>query len=500
MKSKQYVYVITIIFILSLIPLYIIGKYNHPSVDDYYYGVETAKVYRDTGSVSQVISTSFDEMKNTYNDWQGNFAAIFLMRLQPAVFGESAYVLSSVILITSFVAAMLAFIYNFLRKWFDAGRQASIITALAVTFCAMQFTIMPSDSFYWYNGSVYYTFFFSLALFLLTLVTVMIKSKAMPARIIAGIFAVPLAFIIGGGNYATSLVTVLILITLVILMIVKKNKSVIPLVLITCSIGVSFALSILAPGNAIRQEAVGGSHGVIKSIICSFAYGGYSIASSTLAPVLILFIMLIPLLYRIAKRSSLSFKHPVLVLLFTFCLFCSQGTPVFYAQGLRMPYRMMNIINFSYYIFMIFNLVYILGYIGKKYGDSLVLCKFARFFEMKHERFVFIMSCTIIFAISCVGLCKVSEGENGGADFSNMPLSVSATYSLINGDAKQYDKECRERAEYLSGTEEKGVTLAPLSVTPAPIFHTDITADPLHWKNAHLALFYGKDWVKLSNK
>ena len=66
--------------------------------------------------------------------------------------------------------------------------------------------------------------------------------------------------------------------------------------------------------------------------------------------------------------------------------------------------------------------------------------------------------------------------------------------------AKQYDKECRERAEYLSGTEEKGVTLAPLSVTPEPIFHTDITADPLHWKNAHQALFYGKDWVKLSNK
>lgn len=82
-------------------------------MDDYYYGVETAKVYRDTGSVSQVISTSFDEMKNTYNDWQGNFAAIFLMRLQPAVFGESAYVLSSVILISAFVAAMLAFIYNF---------------------------------------------------------------------------------------------------------------------------------------------------------------------------------------------------------------------------------------------------------------------------------------------------------------------------------------------------------------------------------------------------
>ena len=79
-------FIILAFFIISLIPLYIIGFYAHPSVDDYYYGTETVKVWNDTHSVASVVSSSFDEMINTYNIWQGNFSAIFLMRLQPGIF------------------------------------------------------------------------------------------------------------------------------------------------------------------------------------------------------------------------------------------------------------------------------------------------------------------------------------------------------------------------------------------------------------------------------
>lgn len=55
MKTKHYIYILTTIFILSLIPLYIIGKYNHPSVDDYYYGVETSATWNATGSIVEVF-------------------------------------------------------------------------------------------------------------------------------------------------------------------------------------------------------------------------------------------------------------------------------------------------------------------------------------------------------------------------------------------------------------------------------------------------------------
>lgn len=498
MKTKHYIYILTTIFILSLIPLYIIGKYNHPSVDDYYYGVETSATWNATGSIVEVFNTSFTEMRNTYNNWQGNFAAIFLMRLQPGIFGDSAYIWSSVILITSFVVAMLTFFYVFLRKWFEAGKIASIATALVVTFCAMQFTYVPSDSFYWFNGSIYYTFFFSLMLVLFTVVTIIVKSKSTVARSFAGFFSLPLAFVIGGGNYATALFTTLVLFTLTVLLIVKKNKDFIPLILVTLVSGASLVFSMLAPGNAIRQASVGGNSGVIKALVYSFAYGGYNIANSTTAPVLIMWIMLLPLFYRIAKRCSISFKHPLLVLLFTFGLYCAQGTPVFYAQGLRMPYRMMNIIYFSYYIFMTFNLIYIMGYIGEKFGDSLVFCKFARLFEIKKDRFVYIMVCMLLFVISCIGICKVNESEEGGASFSNMPLSVSTTYSLLNGDAKQYDKEYLERIKYIESSPEMELIVPPFSVKPDAIFHTDITTDPFNWRNVHLSNYYKKATIKLS--
>lgn len=498
MKTKHYIYILTTIFILSLIPLYIIGKYNHPSVDDYYYGVETSATWNATGSIVEVFNTSFTEMRNTYNNWQGNFAAIFLMRLQPGIFGDSAYIWSSVILITSFVVAMLTFFYVFLRKWFEAGKIASIATALVVTFCAIQFTYVPSDSFFWFNGSIYYTFFFSLMLVLFTVVTIIVKSKSILARSFAGFFSLPLAFVIGGGNYATALFTTLVLFTLTVLLIVKKNKDFIPLILVTLVSGASLVFSMLAPGNAIRQASVGGNSGVIKALVYSFAYGGYNIANSTTAPVLIMWIMLLPLFYRIAKRCSISFKHPLLVLLFTFGLYCAQGTPVFYAQGLRMPYRMMNIIYFSYYIFMTFNLIYIMGYIGEKFGDSLVFCKFARLFEIKKDRFVYIMVCMLLFVISCIGICKVNESEEGGASFSNMPLSVSTTYSLLNGDAKQYDKEYLERIKYIESSPEMELIVPPFSVKPDAIFHTDITTDPFNWRNVHLSNYYKKATIRLS--
>lgn len=499
MKAKKYLYIVIIVFVLSLIPLYIIGFYNHPSVDDYYYGVNTSQKWQETGSVAEVLKTSFNEMKTTYNEWQGNFSAIFLMRLQPAVFDENTYFLSSVILITSFVIAMLTFLYTFLRKWFDAGKMASAGAAVCITFCAMQFTFVPSDSFYWFNGSIYYTFFFSLMLVLFTLVTLVIKSRKTAAQIISGIFAFLLAFIIGGGNYATALFTVLTLISLSVILFIRKKRTAVPVILITLMSIVSLLISVKAPGNAIRQAAVGGNSGVIKAVLTSFVYALYNFASATSAPVVILWIALLPVFYKIAVNSRMDFKHPVLVLLFTFGLYAAQGTPVFYAQGLRMPYRMMNIIYFNYYIFVTFNLIYICGFIGKKYGDRPVIITISGFLNKAKNRFVCLMASLVLFSVFSVGLIKVTEREDGGASFSKMPLSISAAYSLITGEAKQYDKECTMRDNYLKTTPETDIVLSPLSVHPEVIFHTDITDDPLHWKNAHMAIYYKKASIKLDS-
>ena len=184
MKKKTPIYILISIFILGLIPLYVIGNYAHPSVDDYYYGVETSKVWEETGYLNKVIETSYQSMLATYEDWQGNFSAIFLMRLQPGIYGDEYYVIAPIILITSFVVSMLVFFYYGLRKWFNAGKLASLGSALCITFCALNFTHVPADSFYWYNGAIYYTFFYALMLLLFLIVTVLLKSDSVIVKLL----------------------------------------------------------------------------------------------------------------------------------------------------------------------------------------------------------------------------------------------------------------------------------------------------------------------------
>ena len=44
----------------------------------YTYYCPDRKVWEETGSFAEVIKTSFQSMLTTYEDWQGNFSAIFL--------------------------------------------------------------------------------------------------------------------------------------------------------------------------------------------------------------------------------------------------------------------------------------------------------------------------------------------------------------------------------------------------------------------------------------
>ena len=164
----------------------------------------------------------------------------------------------------------------------------------------------------------------------------------------------------------------------------------------------------------------------------------------------------------------------------------------------------MNIIYFSAYSFIGFNLMYFLGWISKKYGDTTIVKNLEEFFgKIKTDSKKLLVSlsvCLFVFLVTCIGLIDVTESEygNGNASFSNMPMSMAAAYSLVSGAARDYDAELDARVEYLLSTDEKHVELKPLSVYPEPIFHTEITEDAAHWKNAHLALFYGKEGIWLA--
>lgn len=564
--TKNIFYIILICFILSVIPLYVIGMFAHPSVDDYYYGTETVQVWNETHSIASVVKCSFDEMINTYNIWQGNFSAIFLMRLQPGIFGEQYYFIAPLILLSAYMGFSIFFFYTALKKIFKADSYLAATVGICLTFVSMQLCATPSDSFYWFNGAIYYTFFYSLMLFLFALLIRIRTAKAAGTIILTAISSVS-AFLIGGSNYAAALFMCIILAlsagAAVYFVILRKNKVIRPYhmaayLIVAAAAMAGLFISMAAPGNALRQQSVGGSTGIVKTFVYTFAFGGYSIAKVLNAPCLIFFICMIPVFYRIARRSGFTYRYPLLVAVFTFGLYCSMGTPVFYAQGLRMPYRMMNIIFFAAYVLITFNLIYFLGWIGNKYkkysnegdshdknfydknfhdrnfrdknfcdknarkitADGITSCEkpapvkadraciifekvIDSFFEkIKASRKNTLLALAIslcAFVIACIGCIEVGETEykSGDAGFGKLPLSAAATLSLINGDAKTYDCELTARDEYLRSTsdDEQFVTVPALSKRPAPIYHSDITDDPGDWHNAHVAMYYRKECI-----
>ncbi len=161
---------ILFLFILSLIPMLLIARYNHPCADDFSYGEYTIHTWRETGSLLKTIGAAVEGTKIRYNTWQGSFSGVFLMTLHPAIFGENLYQYVPIILILGFCIATMFLLKVILMDYLGADKYSYGIISLIITFLSIQFVITPVEAFYWYNGAMYYTGFYAIAMILFALV------------------------------------------------------------------------------------------------------------------------------------------------------------------------------------------------------------------------------------------------------------------------------------------------------------------------------------------
>ena len=106
----------------------------------------------------------------------------------------------------------------------------------------------------------------------------------------------------------------------------------------------------------------------------------------------------------------------------------------------------------------------------------------------------------LLFSVSCVGLVTITRTDDDRTLVANLPLSVDATYAILNGSASIYDQELTDRDKLLSSSQEVDIIVPELSITPSPLFHTDITEDPTNWKSAHLSVYYNKHYISTSKQ
>lgn len=470
-------------FILTLIPLFIMAKYDHPCADDYTNGLYAHRAWLETGSVFEAVKAAAKKVSELYFKWQGTYSSILLMTLQPAVFGEEYYAVTPFIMIIILSISILYLLKVIMCDYLNTARQHYLITSSLLLIVSFQLMISPVEGIYWFNGSVHYVFMHACMLLLLGMFLKYIKDKKLPFMIAACI----LAIIVGGGNYITALTTILSLFIIGAFLVVYQKKEYLPLgILMFFSIG-SLVVSGIAPGNGVRQENFE-QPSVMQAIIKSFVDAVKFIGERTEVFYLVVLIFLIPFIWKVVSRKEMRFRFPVIIPIASFCLVSAMFAPTEYTMGLDYVGRTGNVIQLMIQLLGILNEIYLLGYLAQKHRE--------RNYEWINKLEQFSVKGTVGFAalMAVMALTTVAVTKDNVTY-----TSISAVHSLRSGEAAAYDAEVRERIYLLENSEEKKLELNYIIVKPYLLFFDDITDNKKDWRNKSVAKFYGKKSVVAVN-
>lgn len=126
--------------LLSLIPIIISSFYSHPLADDFGFSEKVNHVVKNGGGLFDILSASFQQVKDTYLDWQGTYAAIFVFSLQPAAFSEHIYFLTTFVMLTALIASTLFFV-NTIFNILGYDKKIGIILLFLLLFYYYQYIL-----------------------------------------------------------------------------------------------------------------------------------------------------------------------------------------------------------------------------------------------------------------------------------------------------------------------------------------------------------------------
>ena len=465
---------------LMLVPMLVVARYNVPCADDYHYGASTYHTWQATHSLAAVLRAAGEKVAERYVNWQGTYSAIFLMALQPAVFGNGFYALVPFLTLGMLGAGPCFFCLSLFTKLLGASRWQALV--LALVWLGIDTQLLPSavQGFYWYNGAIFYTFFFGVQLFYFGLLARYLAmghaSRRRSAAFLTGLCA--LGLFLGGGNLVTAFGTLLVLVCVLCLLAIMKSRQWRALLLPLAFLLAGFLVNVCAPGNSVRQQSMGDPLPAPLAVLRAVQEAVLQFDKNLTLPILLALVFLLPVLWNAAANAHLSFRWPLLFFVFTFGLYAAQFCPTWYALKQAGPARLLDIIFYSAFFWMAVNLFYFLGWLQRRL--------WAENGAVPQGRYTigFVAVTAALLAVSCFAM----------RDMLNF-TSIQALNALRTGQAQQYHAEFEARVEILEDTAQPDAVLQPYSVRPRVLYFDDATSDAADWRNGAIAYYYGKHSV-----
>ena len=482
--------VLLVLFLASLVPVFAVSVYDRMYCDDYDYSVLTHSAVLNDGTIPGVFSAAVETVRQTYETWQGTYSAAFLFSLQPAIWGQRFYAFTPIILIGTLVCGLGFFCYAVFVHLLRLNRRAWLAVWMLASILCVQFPRDAVEGFFWFNGGMFYTFFFGLLLFWLGLaISTATRTDLSKAKILLrSVVLALLSILIAGGNYPTALLLGILLVTFVLWSAVKQRRMLPTMLAALAVYGVGFYFSIVAPGNDVRQA-------LLERQTPMFAV--FSALKGTpvrlvgqllryLGIPAILLLVWTPLCVILLRGNEWKFRFPLVVPVVSWLILAAMFTPSYFAMGNAGSYRLWNLVMFAFYLLLMLNVYYMVGWWKRRFpnGYDKALAFLLRFKRLAPICLIVVVSLSLVF--SGVGPSLGIERESA--------TGVRAAQALANGSARAYAEAFDRQAEKIESAAGGSVSVEGIPEPGAPIPDGDLTRyipisyEPSRWFDRNLKL------------
>ncbi|MGN0167744.1 MAG: DUF6056 family protein [Acetatifactor sp.] len=514
--------VMLLLLMVGLLPVMYLGRYNHPTGDDYYYGASTHLVWQETGSIAETVAAAAKGVALEYGQWQGTYSALFLMYLPPNIFGNLPYRLVTTVILLLLTAGIFYVCKPLLCSCLKMSVAAWIMISSCLSLLCVETVPSQGESFFWYNGSMYYTGYFALTLFFLGMVSRYLKRQRKGC--LAGMLF--LAAFLAGGNYVSLLPCLIIMVLLAGWMIWKKKPGVCGVAASAFCMLAGLVVSAAAPGNRVRQDGmwkIPAWKAVTKALVQGVQYAGAWMGLWWLLAALVI----TPVLLKYMRKCNFRFPCPVIVVGFLYGIFCSMSCPTFYTMNSTGPARAVAVVYYGFLLFSFLAYGYLLGYLQRRWREqkrereecsetavrsaesgenSATVQKLesnVAGWKTESEKNEEAADKTIskrevlsrgTLLLCVVGIVMVQMGTGTMADCT----TGKAFQLLASGEARAYEQEYMERYSLFMDENVQEVVLQPYVNQPDMLYVGDFSPDPQEPTNVKVAQFFGKNSVRVN--
>lgn len=482
--------VAVILLFLMLIPLIRLAFYAVPIADDFNSGYWGKKGIAGASiGVLGAIRGALEYVRAFWYGWQGTFACHFFQALIPIIWGEEYYFFGVIFLILVLPASVFVFFGILTKKVLCADKISALCLPAVAAIMVIELIHTSQEGFYWYNLGMQYVGMLSFGLlFVAVLIQIFCLKdcKSLKGGVLV-VTAMLLALLVSGSNFVTTLQGLLICCSGMLLLFWVDRKKIFRGLPILAVYALGFYLNISAPGNAVRAEAVARNgwrgYSPWKAIFYSFVEAFTHLWPFTGWMTLAIMVLLIPIIWQIAGKSSFSFRLPFFFLVWSICLYASGFTPSLYALGIGGIDRTLNAVKVTYQVLLLLNEVYFIGWL--------------RLFLEKKGKVLTWDNGWPWWFYGMIGICMIliwHFSPNQVRGYS----SYGAYYYLHTGEAQAFYSEYWDRVKILRGS-EADVVLEPYHYKPWMLCIGDWGEESNTGENMAAAAWFGKNSVMVRN-